>query len=147
MIGMEARRGDRQTVILYDGACYLCSFEMDMYRKKDVEKKLALVDISSPEFIASEWGLDAEAVNRELHVKGLDARWVTGVDSFAVIWETLGINRPLVYLSKAALTRPIFLVGYQLFATVRPYLPKKNLCEGGSCQQHSSSQEDLSRPG
>ena len=39
-------------ILLYDGACSLCDFEMDIYKKKDKLKLISFVDISEPQFRA-----------------------------------------------------------------------------------------------
>ena len=113
--------------LLYDGACYLCNMEMDIYRKKDPNQILDLVDISQPHFDASSLGLSEKEVNLHFHARDLDGKWHKGVDAFIVIWKTLDIYKPLSYMASSSITRPVFLVGYELFARVRPHLPgRKN---------------------
>ena len=55
--------------LLYDGACYLCNMEMDIYRKKDPNQILDLVDISQPHFDASSLGLSEKEVNLHFHAE------------------------------------------------------------------------------
>ena len=120
--------------LYYDGACYLCNMEMDIYRKKDPEGILDLVDISQPHFDASALGLSEKEVNRHFHARDLDGTWYKGVDAFIVIWKTLGIYRPLSYMASSSFSRPLFLAGYEVFARVRPHLPGRKKCASDNCQ-------------
>ena len=120
--------------LLYDGACYLCNMEMDIYRKKDPNQILDLVDISQPHFDASSLGLSEKEVNLHFHARDLDGKWHKGVDAFIVIWKTLDIYKPLSYMASSSITRPVFLVGYELCARVRPHLPGRKKCDTDNCQ-------------
>ena len=123
-----------QVALFYDGACYLCNMEMDIYRKKDPKKLLDLVDISQPQFDAASLGLSEKEVNLHFHARDLEGNWYKGVDAFILIWQTLGIYRPLSYLANGSLSRPFFLAGYEIFARVRPHLPGRKKCATDSCQ-------------
>ena len=123
--------------VFYDGMCSVCSKEMAHYRAKDKDHKINFIDIAASDFDAQAHGLDRKAVNRRLHVKrpGKHA-YVTGVESFAAIWDTLGIFRPLSAATKLKPLKPVFNLGYAIFADyIRPLLRKKD-CEDNSCQMH-----------
>jgi predicted DCC family thiol-disulfide oxidoreductase YuxK len=120
--------------VYYDGACILCSREIDHYRKKDTEQKIEYVDISAPYFDAAEEGLDPVAVNKYFHVRTKDGDVITGVSAFNAIWEELGVFKLLSIMSKLRYSRKAMDLGYVVFSKVRPWLPKRKDCENGSCQ-------------
>ena len=124
----------KKVSLLYDGACYLCNLEMDIYRKKDPKKLLDLVDISQPQFDAKKWGLSEKEVNLHFHARDHDGNWHKGVDAFIKIWETLGIYKPLSLLASNGISRPFFLVGYEVFARIRPHLPGRKKCATDNCK-------------
>lgn len=122
-----------QLTIFYDAACSLCNFEMEMYRKKDKNGRLHLVDISSPQFEAADWGLDPELVMVELCTIDSNGVHRQGVESFVAIWETLEVNRLMVFIAGVGPMRWVLDRGYRVFTKVRPYLPKRETCSDGRC--------------
>jgi predicted DCC family thiol-disulfide oxidoreductase YuxK len=120
--------------IFYDGACYLCSAEIDHYRKLNC-KNLEFVNIADPHFSAEKEGLDPYEVQLEMHVKTSDGKLIKGVDSFIEIWKHLPRYQWLVPICDNKITKPFLRGGYFVFARmIRPYLPKKKVqCETGSC--------------
>ena len=121
--------------VYYDGECHLCSREIEHYRKKDTAHRLRLVDISDPRFAAAAEGLDGKAVRRELHVRLPSGQLAVGLPAFIAIWEVLPGFGPLAKLAQLPLINPLLRGGYQIFATVRPYLPKRQRaeCADGKC--------------
>lgn len=119
--------------VFYDGACHLCSREIDMYRKTDVQSRLELIDISSEGFDARAEGLDPEEVLKSFHVKTVNGAVRSGVPAFVEIWKTLNIMQPLAQAYQWAPTRLAMDSAYRVFAKVRPLLPKKK-CDTGVCK-------------
>ena len=119
--------------VYYDGACPLCSREIDLYRKKDVDHKIDFVDISAPSFDAQAHGLDPVAVHKVFHVRDPQGNIYTKVEGFKTIWTTLGICQPLVRAADNPVLRMFMDFGYLVFARVRPWLPKNKSCQDGSC--------------
>ena len=64
--------------VFYDGACYLCSTEINHYRKRNTSVPFEYIDISSLEFNAADYGLDAKRVNQEMHIQCEDGKIRTG---------------------------------------------------------------------
>ena len=118
--------------LYYDGACHLCSREIDTYLKKDEKGILQAVDISSSDFKPELEGLDPQRVHKFFHVKTCDGQVFEGVEAFAAIWDLLGILRPLSWFSKTFVGGFAMRLSYVFFAEVRPYLPKRKNCE--SCK-------------
>jgi predicted DCC family thiol-disulfide oxidoreductase YuxK len=120
--------------VYYDGACYLCSREMEHYRKKDKDRKLRLVDIAAAGFDVAAEGLDPVQINRVMHVRTLDGRLHTALDAFIQIWKTVPGYTPLANLASLPWIRPLFEVGYHSFARIRPYLPRRKSEDCKRCQ-------------
>lgn len=123
------------TAIFYDGACHLCSREINHYRVKDRDKKLSFIDIAAKDFDASQYGLDPIFVHRHIHVKKPNGDIVTGIDAFSAIWKELGILRPLQVLVDHEPSRSVARVVYDVFSRLRVYLPKKK------CDDHCRTDE------
>jgi predicted DCC family thiol-disulfide oxidoreductase YuxK len=123
-----------QVTVYFDGACPLCSREIEHYRHKDHEQRLRFVDISLPAFSAETEGLDPVRVQQVMHVRLPSGALVTGVDAFVEIWKVLP---GFAALAKVASLPGIHLglrVGYRGFAAIRPLLPKrKRECVDGRC--------------
>jgi len=115
--------------LYYDGACHLCSREIENYLKKDPEQKLMPIDISGPDFDAKTEGLDEAKANKYFHVKTKDGRILDGVEAFAAIWDCLEVFKPLSWLAKTSLGGFAMKSVYSVFAEIRPLLPKRKGCE------------------
>lgn len=118
--------------VFFDGACYLCSYEISFYQKRDKQQAIEFVDISKADFDAKANGLDPKEVNRLFHVKNSKGQVITGVDAFVVIWKSI---KSLNFLSRIAQVRFFkFLMemGYIFFVKIRPYLPRRK-CETDAC--------------
>jgi len=121
--------------IFYDGLCPLCSREIILYRKKDTQNKINFVDITLPGFSAEKEGLDPVAVIKIFHVKTADGAILTRVEAFAAIWKILPGFGTLTWLAEKPLLLLLMNAGYEVFAAVRPYLPRKKTqdCETETC--------------
>ena len=114
----------------FDGACHLCSREVDHYRKIPGSEKIDFIDIAGRSFSARDYGLDPVAVNREMHIKSPSGEIFTGVDAFIEIWKILPQYKRYAAFAKRPTIKMFLRVGYFFFARVRPYLPKrKDSCE------------------
>ena len=123
--------------VFYDGGCVLCSKEMDIYIKKDVDDRIDFIDIDAPGFDATQYGLDKDAVHERFHVITKEGTVVVGVDAFKEIWQTLGSFKLLQSLSDTKAGGSVLKLGYRFFVKVRPYLPRKQRCEEDRCSKIS----------
>jgi predicted DCC family thiol-disulfide oxidoreductase YuxK len=122
--------------IYYDGLCILCSREIDVFRALVRDGSLAYVDISLPDFDPAAHGVDPVSVNRHMHVRDEQTgRMLVGADALAGMWECVPGFRWLAWLSRLPMLRQISDVGYEVFAWVRPKLPKRRrpACDTGRC--------------
>jgi predicted DCC family thiol-disulfide oxidoreductase YuxK len=122
--------------VYYDGACRVCSVEMEHYRRLDRAGRLVFVDIAAADFDPAPLGLPVSAFQAQLHVRTADGRWLTAIDAFLALWNVLpGVRfRLLRRLVGAPLLRPLADAGYRLFARYRYLLPQKP-CDG-ACRIH-----------
>jgi predicted DCC family thiol-disulfide oxidoreductase YuxK len=122
--------------IFYDGKCVVCSLEMDRYRRHKHADRLKFVDISSPQFKAQDFGLDPKDVQKVMHARNKDGELKTKVDAFIAIWEVLPGYEFAAKLAKKPWIRPFLDVGYEGFAKIRPFLPRKKGadCDTGHCE-------------
>jgi predicted DCC family thiol-disulfide oxidoreductase YuxK len=127
--------GPKRT-IFYDGLCQLCSREIDVFRRRVRDGSLAYVDIAGAGFDAAAHGVNAERVNKHMHVRDeATGRMLVGVDALIGMWECVPGFRWLAVLSRLPVLRQLSEVGYAVFAWVRPKLPKRRRdeCESGRC--------------
>lgn len=122
--------------LYYDGLCPLCSREINHYRKKTGDDpSVQYVDITDPAFDAQAHGLDPKRIHQVMHVKvGEEIR--TGVDAFIAIWEHIRGFGWMARVAKLPGMYQLAWVGYQCFALVRPWLPRRKAdCSTGACQR------------
>lgn len=126
--------------IYYDGACRVCSAEMEHYRRKDHGGRLLFADISSAGFRAVEGGPTFAEFMARMHVRDATGRFYTGIEAFQVIWRAC--PEPWLHAAASVLTLPLVKqgarLGYALFARYRYLLPKKS-CADGSCSIDSGA--------
>lgn len=110
--------------ILVDGNCIVCDWEIAHY-KKIAPADFEIIDISDPRFDAQALGLTAEAVNKHMHVIDPEGNVHKGVEAFAHIWSRVPRYQWAHKIIHWPVVNPAAKVGYEVFARVRPYLPKK----------------------
>jgi predicted DCC family thiol-disulfide oxidoreductase YuxK len=114
-----------KTKVFVDGNCIVCDWEIAHYKRMAPEL-FEIVDISAPDFNAADFSLTAEAVNKNMHVLTPEGDLKIGVEAFAHIWSRIEKYKLAAKLIKAPLINPLAKLGYKAFASLRPYLPKKN---------------------
>ncbi len=123
--------------IFYDGSCLVCSAEMARYRERNEQGRLQFIDISSPDFIAGNYGKTQDEFMARLHVRDSEGRFFTGVDAFMMIWQAYPDCSPYRLLSAVIGLPGLNLLargGYTLFARYRHLLPDaRKGCRGGTC--------------
>ena len=120
--------------VFYDGSCPLCSREIMTYRCYDTERRLELIDITGEGFQAKDYGLDPKAVHQVFHVRTPAGEVIAGVEGFRQIWWRLPKWQWLAKLTKPRPIRAVMRLGYALFAKLRPFLPRRQGCDTGTCQ-------------
>lgn len=120
--------------VFYDGKCHLCFREIKHYHKLDKKKLLKLIDISAHNFNADEWGLANKPIHVSIHAIDEAGIIYNGVDTFAEIWKRISPYDHLAFILESKTLRPLFNIGYKIFAKqIRPRLPKRK-CDNQSCK-------------
>ncbi len=101
----------QETTVIYNGSCPICSREVDAYRREAGRHgaPLRFEDLGTADLVRH--GLDADTAARRLHVVQ-DGRLLSGVDAFAVVWETLPRWRWLARLVRMPVIGPAARLGY-----------------------------------
>ncbi len=110
--------------IFYDGLCLLCSREIDHYRKQIGSERFQFIDITAPDFSASEHGVDPFEVHKVMHVKDPNGVLHQGIEAFRAIWNELPRYRILYKMSSYTSVQWFLKRAYKIFTSLRPYLPK-----------------------
>ena len=124
--------------VFYDGACVVCSTEIEQYRRKNHEGRLILIDISAPDFQPEPYNIELQSFMYELHAIDQGGTVYTGIEAFWAIWQAFpastlfGILGTLINLP---VINPLARLCYKGFARFRKYLPKKSSqCASGTCK-------------
>jgi len=125
--------------VFYDGACIVCATEIEHYLKKDHGGKLLAVDISSHDFDPAPYKISMTDFMQQLHAIDQDSQVFKGIDSFWAIWQAFPpstIYGVMGRIIQSPLVNRLARIGYWMFARIRPYLPKRNQCDSGTCSIH-----------
>jgi len=74
--------------IFYDGACGLCSKEINYYRSI-ADQRVEFVNIAAVDFDADSFGKKTEEFQKKLHACDANGHFFTGVDAFRKLWDAL----------------------------------------------------------
>jgi predicted DCC family thiol-disulfide oxidoreductase YuxK len=126
MNNMEKKAINHPTLTVYfDGLCRVCDAEISVYKKSAGAEKIRFMDITAKDFDAGREGVDPFAVHKVMHAKRADGSLATRVEAFIEIWKVLPKYQWLAKVASASALRPLLNVGYEGFARIRPWLPKK----------------------
>jgi predicted DCC family thiol-disulfide oxidoreductase YuxK len=123
--------------IFYDGACSVCATEIEHYLRQDHGGKLLAIDISTPQFDYSSYGITLDEFMYELHVIDQKGEVYRGVYAFWAIWKafpTISLYGFMGALVTAPVLNQVARLSYKVFARIRPYLPKRHNCTSGTCR-------------
>lgn len=104
--------------LFYDAACPVCALEMDHLRSRNGAGLLAFVDIAQPGFDAARYGATLAEMDAEIHGVWADGCTVRGLQALRAAYAAVGLGWVLRPTGLAPL-RPVFDVGYRLFARYR----------------------------
>jgi len=79
-------------LLLYDGACPICAFEMRRLEKLDRRNRLAYDDIAAPGFDARRYGTNLEAMMGRMHAVAPDGRLLIGMDAIRAAYGAIGFG-------------------------------------------------------
>jgi 3-demethoxyubiquinol 3-hydroxylase len=116
-----------QVAVFFDGACPVCTREIDVYRKSRGGESVAWIDAARCDR-QQLCGLDRDAALARLHVRLCDGTMVSGAAAFAAIWQQLPAFGRAARLARLPGVLPILELGYRGFLRMRtiwrrPVLP------------------------
>ena len=86
--------------VYYDGACPICRFEIDHYKRCAGAEYLSFVDVAAENLPDLGEGLDRDKALSRFHVRRADGALVSGAEGFALVWQTLPSFRLLGRIAK-----------------------------------------------
>ena len=104
--------------VFYDGACPVCSLEMDNLGRHCRAGELALVDISAAGFQAEQHGFVARDLDAVIHAVRADGSVVRGMDALRAAYAAAGLGWMLRWTQHAPF-RSTFDAAYRFFARHR----------------------------
>jgi predicted DCC family thiol-disulfide oxidoreductase YuxK len=107
-----------ELTLYFDGNCPFCATEMARLRSWNRAGKLSFIDIADPGFEPSFLGVDAAALNRELHSRTSSGEILVGIDSMLAAYTLVGKGW-LVFPLRVKLLRPLLAWMYRAFARNR----------------------------
>jgi predicted DCC family thiol-disulfide oxidoreductase YuxK len=109
---------DRPTVY-YDGACPVCSREVQFYQGRDGANSFVWVDVAQADEAALGPGLSRNEALARMHVRRADGTIVAGAAAFAEIWRGMPGLRWLARLMAVPPCGALAELGYRLFLRAR----------------------------
>lgn len=122
MSGRRQSNDGLPVTAFYDGACPVCSREVELYRKLDRNGIVRWHDVSADAGDLETDGVTQADALARLHVRLSDGRLATGVQAFIAIWERLPGFRFLVPVTRWAPVRWALERGYDWYAPRRTRL-------------------------
>jgi predicted DCC family thiol-disulfide oxidoreductase YuxK len=117
--------------VFFDGACHLCTKEINMLRFLDRKSRIVFTDIAAPGFDAVEHtGITYEALMGAIHGRVEDAPLVEGVEVFRQLYGRVGFSA-LIWLSRVPGIVQLLELSYVMFAKNR--LKWTGRCDEGLC--------------
>lgn len=131
-----SRRTSPAIKLLYDGLCPICAREIRWLKRFDRHDRVAIEDITQPDFDPTVYGLTHDDVIGAMHGVAGDGTVVTGMEAFRRAYSAVGLGW-LVQWTAWPIARPIADAGYRVFARIRPRLSRYagRTCETDRCHR------------
>ena len=78
--------------VFYDATCPICNQEMTRLHKLDQHQRLNMVDMSTNDFDAQDWGVNLEDLDKALHVLTPTGEWLVGLQAIRVVYAQVGLR-------------------------------------------------------
>lgn len=117
-------------LVLYDGACPLCSREIAHYRRRRGSDEIDWMDVADPDNDPGVFGIARAQALARFHVRDRAGVWHTGAAGFACLWSALPAYRWLGRFAGLPGVMRLLEWGYQRFLRWR----RRDHCEAGKCR-------------
>lgn len=84
----EQARAQCRATVYYDGACPLCSLEIDYYRRQTGADDLQFINVADPSSLDGSDLSKADALKR-FHIRTPEGTLVSGAAAFVEVWRRL----------------------------------------------------------
>ena len=143
MKDVEATQGRKSSfTLLYDGKCPLCRREVNWLCRRAPDA-INPVDISISDFDSNAFGLNEDAVHRELHGIKPDGSITVGMDSVREAYRVIGLGFMVSFTARWPF-RPVADWMYRRFAANRLRIGSwlgRGDCSTNTCKIPSDSPE------
>jgi len=112
-----------QLTVYFDGACPLCSMEVDYYKSLKGADQITFVDASLPEAPLGR-DLSRDRALSRFHVRRPDGTLLSGAEGFAAIWHQLPQWRFAARIAYLPGAMWVLEKGYLGFLRIRPRLAR-----------------------
>ena len=129
----EAACALRRTTVYFDGACPLCSVEIDYYRRQAGAETLQFVDVSRDAAVGCR-DLTRDDALKRFHIRRPDGTLVSGAAAFVGIWRLLPRWAWAARLASIPGVLVVLEICYRLFLPIRPVLARLVKRLGGGRQ-------------
>jgi len=116
-------------VVVYDGACPLCSREIAHYRRRPGADLLRWVDATRDLDALRELGIEQQTALEKFHVRDHSGQWQIGAYGFVLLWSQLQPYVWLARLVRGLRLLPLLDRGYGWFLRWRG----RRRCESQGC--------------
>jgi predicted DCC family thiol-disulfide oxidoreductase YuxK len=113
---------DQETKVFFDGACPLCSREINFYKRKSKGAKINWVDISLLDPGDVFPGVTKEDALKRFHVLDSKGALLSGARAFAALWLVLPSFKLFGLVARQQPFTFILEVFYRTFLLIRPHL-------------------------
>lgn len=122
-------RLDQPPLVLFDGACPMCSREVAHYRRVRGADQVQWLDVANHADALPIDGIDRATAMARFHVRDRDGQWQTGAYGFAELWSHLRGYRVLSRIVSTLHLLPMLDAAYTRFARWR----LRRQCDTGTC--------------
>ena len=119
--------------VFFDGACPLCRREIDHYRRRDREGRIAFVDVAADPAPLAGTGITQAQALAAMHARRADGSMVRGAAAFVALWEQIPGWRVAARLVRG--TPGLLPLAERIYAWIAPRRSRVAavLCRSGGC--------------
>jgi predicted DCC family thiol-disulfide oxidoreductase YuxK len=122
-----------QTIVYYDGWCNACIKSADLFTKLDRNRGLLIcVDFRSDDPLIKHAGANLQTLAASLHTLTPDGTLHAGPAAIRQAFNQLGNNHAAAWTAWPII-KPVFDLGYRIFARNRLRWFANHKCKDGSC--------------